>query len=686
MQIQTVIFFLLFIVSSGYCTIEVFWHYRVAKLGRAEYRGDRGLERLKLVLERVLLHSKIRNFPFFATFHLFIMWGFIILFFSSLDMAALGLFQQQVPLFGTNAIFLLFRDTFIVLVTAGVVGCTMRRRINRPEWLNNSNMAYVILWLIFFIVLSELMYFSALVALGEFLPKTAWLVHVIAGIFTAFSRQAILIVMVVSWWLHFLLIFSFFILIPGSKHLHIFFAVPNIYWRSLKSKGALLPAQIEGNPAGFYGAVHFLDFTWKQLFDSVSCVKCGRCNGECPSRKSGELVKPKKINGRLRKYLENDGRELLKYYRGNIKGKLVSNDAKTARNTVQMNKPKILTKKLVGDIFETEAIWNCTTCGACVEACPVSIDHISKIIDMRRGLVSGKGDIPPEFKLSFAGVEQKGNPYGKERTPGMLANELGLPTLRERPDAEYLFFVGCAATYHESARKTAIAFAKILKTAGVAAAILDEEEWCCGETIRRMGNEKLFQETVKRNIAVFMKMGVRRIITSCPHCFNTLQNEYPQFGGIYEVIPHTAFLSGLLKQGIIHPSGEHPLRVTYHDPCYLGRYNGYFQEAREIIKCIPGVQLKEMIHLKEKSFCCGGGGGRYWIEGGMKNAISKKRTREALETGAEIIVTACPYCHELLQPESSDTKQYRPAVTMDIAELLEFCEIRVECPNPIRFP
>ncbi|SPF45606.1 Cysteine-rich domain protein [Candidatus Desulfosporosinus infrequens] len=674
-----VIFFFLLILSFGFFSTEVYRRYSFTQLGKPENRSDRPRERWNYFCTQVFLHKKIRDYPFFGIFHTFIMWGFVVLLLSSLDMAVEVLFHVHIPLTGDN-LYLFIRDTFIVLVFIGVIGCILRRLIKKPKWLNNSIMTFAILVWILVIVVSELLFYATQATLGGSgsLSWGAWLVAATSRFLINRNMNPGYTTIEVLWWIHFVAIFTFLFIIPRSKHLHLVFAAFNTYWHSLEPKGALLPIKLDEDNQQTYGVSKLEDFTWKQLFDTFSCVKCGRCNGSCPSFQSGELLKPKKLNGRLRKQIEQQV-SLLKKYKarqpvkkertGISKNKLDPSTNKLGNDAER----KILKKKIVGGIFEEDFIWNCTTCGGCVNACPVSVEHISKIIDLRRYIVSSGEKISPEVKRVFEGIENYGNPLGirpelKKRLA--WASDLGIPTLAEKPNAEYLYFVGCMPSYDKTAQKVAIAFAKILTRVGTNFAILGDDEGCCGETARRLGNERLFQKTVKRNISSWQNYGIKKILTTCPHCFNTLQNEYFQFGGNYNVIPHSVFLVGLLHSGKLKPL-EQNKRVTYHDPCYLGRYNGFYNEPRQILKAIPGVSLVEMPRTRENSFCCGAGGGRFWMKTKSENPISNNRAKEALATGAEVICTACPYCQNVLQEEIQQTDQNQARCTMDIVEILE---------------
>jgi Fe-S oxidoreductase len=401
------------------------------------------------------------------------------------------------------------------------------------------------------------------------------------------------------------------------------------------------------------------DFTWKQLFDAYACARCGRCNDQCPAFRSGEPCKPKPLQGRLRKHIDERAPLLIKQRAAGS----AANLSETARD--------ILDKELVGDVYKRDYIWSCAACGGCEEACPVSSEHISKLVDMRRYLVLNGGKIPEAAKRAFTNIKQQGNPWGAERGVGNdWIRELGAPTLAEHPGAEYLYFVGCAGSFDESARKSVLAFMKILEAAKIDFAVLGRDERCCGETARRMGNEALFQESAARNISLWNALGVKKIITACPHCYNTLKNEYPQFGGVYEPVHHSVLLGELVRQGALRPQPQPGRIVTYHDPCYLGRFNGCYDQPREALRAVPDLQLLEMSRSRVQSFCCGAGGGRFWTKPLDENLICDQRTREALDTGAGVIGTACPYCKTIMEAELRLQGWQDRMLVLDIAEII----------------
>ncbi len=644
---RIIIFFSLLIVSVCYFSFQIYRRICYIRLGKPEDCSGHHLERLKYLCQSIFLQKRIAEYPLSGIFHFFIMWGFIILMFSSLDMAAMGLLNSKITYLEYPS-FLFLRDLFILLLLIGILGFTIRRlllKLLKQNWLHSSSKTYAILILIFIIDFSLLTYFTTYTALIERPFPGAWLVNPFAYGLSSLGMTTLQMLIEISWWSHFLTIFVFLLVIPNSNYLHLVFAPFNIYWRSLRKKGSLPPVSLPETDEQTCGVNIVTDFTRKQLLDTFSCLLCGRCHRECPSERSNERLKPKRLNGFIRAYLEDEGPKLL------------------------ANKSSI---KIAGDLFYYDFIWSCTTCGGCNETCPVSVDHISKIIDMRRGIVSENKHIPPVMQEFFKNIESTGNPFGKLCKPEhdyIWAGELEIPSLSEKPHAEYLFFVGCQGTFDASSSKVTAALAKIMKLAGVDYVILGEEEWCCGETARRMGNELLFQKTVRKNIAHWGKYGVKRIITFCPHCFNTLKNEYPQFGGNYEIISHAAFLAELQQQDRLPIPSPQDIAVTYHDACYLGRYNDIFEQPRQILQAIPGVRLIEMPRCKKESFCCGAGGGRFWTRSEKENRISVNRIKEALATNASMVVTACPYCRNIFE-EKTKQQETDSMPVKDIAELL----------------
>jgi len=661
---ETVIFFALLIISGGSFGYEVGRRYLYTNLGQPEARSDQPLKRLIFVLGKLFYHERIMQKPLFGILHFFTLWGFLMLLGGTANMAAEYLFDSRVAFVADSPIYLMVKDVLVVLISLACVGFLLRRTIFQPKWLKNTPIVFVIIVLILVIAISETMFHGVQIVQGEG-ANLAWAAPVasaIAGWFANMELSSLGKWATLLFWSHFLAVFALFIIVPRSKHLHLVFAPFNLYWRKLGPKGALRKITLEAEGSAVYGAKNVEDFTSKQLLDAYACVKCGRCDEACPSHQSHEDHKPKRLNGRLRKQIDKRGHLLMKY-RG------LPEAARYEKATQEER--KTLKKIISGDVFEADYIWACTTCGACVEVCPIFIEHTARIFEMRRYLVSAKQDVPEAVSQACVGIEHQGNPWGIEPTAIKdWLQELGAPTIEENPGAEWLYFVGCAGLYDEQARKTTMALVKLLKRAGVSFAIGGYDQRCCGDTVRRMGNERLYQKIVQDNIAEWNSKGVKKIITACPHCFNTLQNEYPQFGAAYEVVHHSVLLADLLKKGSLKPVKGFAKTITYHDPCYLGRYNHIFNEPREILTAIPGVRLLEMPRLRKHSFCCGAGGGRAWTKEKADNAITKNRTGEAIATGAEVVCTACSYCRSAFSADLQAQEQQNDIRVMDIAEIL----------------
>lgn len=660
---ESCLFFSLLAGSVFYFIYKVYRRLCYIRLGRPACHADRPLDRLKYFAANVLGQKKIRRYTAFGLCHAFIMYGFIILLPGIPNMAAERLFSAGIPFIENSALYLFIKDLFIVLVMIGVTGCLLRRTIKKPEWLKNNFEAVAILLLIFTIVSTEALYYGTSLAMGldagTFWP--APLARALSGLF--FYKQAAvkLAASSVFWWTHFLAIFSLCLIIPNSKHMHMLFAPFNVYWHSLEHRGAIKPAALDGTAGKKAGANKMEDFTWKQISEAYTCVKCGRCNDQCPAHQSGEPVKPKPLQGRFRKHVEERAPLLLKQKTGHYARQVASEQAQ-----------EILKKKIIGGVYKKDFIWGCAMCGGCEEACPVSIEHTPKIIAMRRHLVLAKNDYPDEIRDFFSSVELHGNPWGAARDErnSRLTNS-GVNVITQNNAAEYLFFAGCAASYEPGAARAAAALSNIMKKAGVSFATLGADEWCCGETARRLGNEALFQQIAQSNIKKWNELGVRKIITSCAHCYNTLKNEYPQFGGNWEVIHHTVLLAGLLKEGRLKFNKNNNVTITYHDPCYLGRYNDIWREPREILRALPGVRLAEMQRSKNESFCCGAGGGRFWTKPVEENLVAANRMRQVSDTGASVLGTACPYCKLLLEDMAACQGTGESIQILDIAEIME---------------
>ena len=455
----------------------------------------------------------------------------------------------------------------------------------------------------------------------------------------------------VFWWIHLAIILGFAIYIPFSKHMHMVAAPLNAFFRSLEPRGALPSMDLEN--AERFGAGRVQDFTWKQLLDGYACAVCGRCTDACPANRTGKVLSPMHI-------VEN------------LKDHMVAIGHQGARNAEHVEPVPI-----IGQAISEEAIWDCVSCGACMEECPVVVEHIPTIMDMRRYLVLEESKIPETGMNALLSMEQRGHPWrGTQFSRTDWAEGLDVPTAAEHPNAEVLFWVGCTGALEQRSQGIARSMAKVLKSAGVDFAILGEEETCTGDPARRMGNEYLYQIMAQQAIETLNRHQVTKIVTICPHCFNTMRNEYPKFGGEYEVLHYSQYVDELVRQGRVRPIHMVNTTMAYHDSCFLGRHNGVYDEPRNIAKAIPGLTLVEMEpNCRERGFCCGAGGGHMWVEESRGTRINHARTDHFLETEADTVGVSCPFCMQMLtegiQAKGQDNEKQAKDVLELLAESLE---------------
>ncbi len=512
-----------------------------------------------------------------------------------------------------------------------------------------------------------------------------------------------------GFWTHATLVLVFLNILPYSKHFHIITAIPNVYMGEMGPKGRLLPiapstealmnmvevaSQQEDMSAARIGFARIEHFTWKDILDFYTCTECGRCSDNCPATTTGKILSPKHFTLDLRDHLYARQAEFLaldsKPPRLDLNPKPES-EAEAAAETeaaepgsesdtdkqAETDKAKAYEPVgLVPNVIHEDVLWACTTCRACEEQCPVNITYVDKIVSMRRNLVVIRGEFPAELNKPFEGMEVNGNPWNLSRMDrSNWAEGLEIVRAADKPNAEVLYWVGCAASYDDRAKKTARATATLLRQAGVDFAILGDEETCTGDPARRSGNEYLFTMLAETNVATLNgyqeQGGLKKIVTTCPHCFNTLLNEYPDFGGKYEVVHHTDFLLGLLAEGKLKPNKPVKARVAFHDSCYLGRYNNIYEPPRRILESIPGVELVEVPYWnKKRGLCCGAGGAQMWMEEQNKDRVNVKRTRQLLATEAQVLASACPFCMTMLTDGIKAESKEEEVKNLDVVELL----------------
>ncbi len=655
------LFWGVFLISLGLFgyRLKQLWQYMF--LGQKETtsrnRLKELLDTLGYVFSQLCQLKNLRRKDWAPVGHALMVWGFFVsvvfYFFFIILTEGLGLVGLEDTAFYFWAVWVM--DFMAVFIFIGAVWGIIRRYIFRPDRLKGEQTveAMVILLSVVahpvtyaFEIATKISLGHAPAGLGHTMlpPVSAWISH----LFTAGPGTG-------NWylgflWAHWFTVLFVMVIIPYTRYLHIIAAIFNGILRQ-KPRGVLKPIDLE--KAESFGVATIDQLTWKQNLDLYSCVVCGNCQELCPANNSGKKLNPKKVIQDLKNHLLKVGPELV---------------AAKAKGEPAPANPNI---PLAENVILLDEIWACTTCGACDTVCPVWVDHIDKIVDLRRNLVMEQSVIPETAEGALKSIEARGHPWrGTTLSRTDWAEGLGLKTLADDQNVDLLFWVGCTEALEERSTRVARAVARLLKLAGVNFGILGAEESCCGEPARRLGNEYLFQMQAEKNIEILKNYGVKRIVTACPHGYNILKNEYPQFGGNFEVIHHTELISQLLKEGRLKIAKGRGELVTYHDACYLGRYNDIYQPPRQIIKAIPGIRLREMERNRKRGFCCGGGGGHMWLEEREGNRINEMRTEQAMETKAQTVVTACPFCLQMFDDGIKAKAAEEQLKVMDIAELV----------------
>ncbi|MFN7952609.1 MAG: (Fe-S)-binding protein [bacterium] len=661
--IANVIFILVMAGAFGFFGYSALRFIKLLKIGKPESRLDSLPERVTRVLTVAFGHSKLFRQVVPGLMHFFIFWGFVILTIGTTEMMMQGIH----PALSLRFLGPLYRplqglqDVFALLVMLSVLFAFWRRYVIRPKRLQVGKAAQLdatlILSLIFLLMASYFGFTGAEAALAGGATARP-LPGLVAGMIGGLPAGALRAVGAGSWWVHILIVFGFLNYLPYSKHFHVLLSVPNTFLSSLKYRGKLMPMNLEDENAEQFGAKDIQDLTWKMLMDGFTCTECGRCDEVCPANNTGKPLRPRKIVTDVRHRVQDRADAILALWAakgGEGEAPKLADDGKT----------------LIGDDYITpEELWSCTTCGACMQECPVMIEHVPTILEMRRYLALTEGSMPAEAALACKNMENNYTPWAfSAATRADWANGLEVKTLAEDKDVDVLFWVGCAGSYDERAKKISRAMVDILNKAGVRWGILGSEEMCTGDSARRVGNEYLYQTLAKSNVEVLNGYGVKKIVTGCPHCLHTLKNEYPEFGGNYEVTHHTQFIDDLVKQGKIKlkPDAAGKDKATYHDPCYLGRYNQEYEAPRNLVQLATGP-VSEMGRSRDRSFCCGAGGARMWMEEDIKQRVNVARTKEALETGATVIGTGCPFCMTMISDGVKAHEKESEVRVLDVAE------------------
>lgn len=648
------IFTPLLIAALAFFAWSCYRRFGLILLGKPEDRFERPGARIGSMLVYAFGQARVVKRPFGLN-HFVIFWAFMILLLANADFLISGVFPGiRLSLLpeGLYHSLLLSFDIVSILTLGSIALAFARRLFFAPSYLETDYMkakgldAFLILSFIALLMIAYFGLHGAEIALGNepaaaFMPVSALAAKVFSALhFSLFTIHGFF------WWLHAAVLLAFICYLPHSKHMHILTAIPNCFFRSL-GKPVLLPREefAKGNELGA-GRVEL--FTWKDLFDSFSCTECGRCQEACPATATGKPLNPRAVVHDLKVNL--------------------------LKNAHLLREGKVSDFPMIGGAVEgstaLESIWACTTCGACLEVCPVFIEQMPKIVKMRRHLVEMESSFPEELLNLFENMEQRSNPWGiapSERTKwcsGMEVNPF------ESGKTEYLFFVGCAGAFDSRQKHVTVALATLLDEAGISWGILGKEEKCCGDSLRRLGNEFVFDRMARENVQIFRERGVAKVITQCPHCFSTLKNDYRQYGIELDVIHHSELLARLIDEGKLRPHGKTAGfgRVVYHDSCYLGRHNDVYDPPRSVIRSITGDQPVEMERNRDNGFCCGAGGGRMWMEEFIGTRINHGRVKEALDTKPDTVCVACPYCMTMFEDGLKDQN----AGNIRVRDLAEF--------------
>ncbi|UPW83640.1 heterodisulfide reductase-related iron-sulfur binding cluster [Lysinibacillus sp. Ag94] len=665
--------------------------YKFVQLGKKIEFDESVKERVRYLMVNVLGQNKLLKDPKSGLIHVMFFYGFLMVQLGAIDLIWKGLAPgSHLPLGVFYSVFTFFQELVVLMILVAVVWAFYRRYVEKLVRLKRGWKNGLVLIFIGGLMVSTLLANGmGIIWHGEGLTYTEPVASGIAAIFSFLPASAAAAVFYVMWWAHLLILLTFLVYVPQSKHFHLIVSPINVYMNRLDRTGTLTPIDFEAlenaedeEDIPAIGVGRIQDFTQKQMLDLYSCVECGRCTNMCPASGTGKMLSPMDLIVKLRDHLTFTGAVVTKQkpwvpyqFFANTKGNQLAMAAGAEGAVIE----DIYSPSLIGDVITESEIWACTTCRNCEDQCPVMNEHVDKIIDLRRYLTMTEGKVNPDAQRAMTNIERQGNPWGLNRKEKENWRDLDptihIPTVKELKksgeEMEYLFWVGSMGAFDNRSQKIALAFCRLLNEAGVKFAILGNKEKNSGDTPRRLGNEFLFQELATANIDEFEKNDVKKIVTIDPHAYNIFKNEYQDFGWKGEVYHHTELLNQLIEENRLALNYEVHETIVFHDSCYLGRYNDVYDAPREILRGIPGVKLVEMERNRETAMCCGAGGGLMWMEEHVGNRINVARTEQALATDASVISSGCPYCLTMLE-DGTKAKEVEDSIgTFDVAELLE---------------
>ncbi|MEH7106228.1 MULTISPECIES: (Fe-S)-binding protein [Bacillaceae] len=657
------------------------------KLGKKVEFDNNVKERLQKIWVNVFGQKKLLKDKKSGIIHVMFFYGFILVQFGAIDFIWKGIAPgSHLPLGPLYPGFTFFQEIVTLMILVAVIWAFYRRYVEKLVRLKRNFKSGLVLIFIGGLMVSVLVGNGmGIIWHGEETTWTEPIASVISMAFSWMGETAAITVFYVAWWMHLLFLLSFLVYVPQSKHAHLIAGPANVYLNRLERPGKLKKIDFEDESQESFGVGKIEDFTQLQMIDFYACVECGRCTNMCPATGTGKMLSPMDLMLKLRDHLTNYGAAVTSkqpwvptFAFANTKGNQIALAA-AGQGAQESAAALAYSPSLIGDVITEEEIWACTTCRNCEDQCPVMNEHVEKIIDLRRYLVLTEGKLDADAQRAMTNIERQGNPWGlnrKERENWRdIREDVHVPTVKEMNKAgeefEYLFWVGAMGSYDNRSQKIALSFAKLMNEAGVKFAILGNKEKNSGDTARRLGNEFLFQDLAVKNIEEFEKAEVKKIVTIDPHAYNIFKNEYPDFGLQAEVYHHTEILYDLVKQGKLVPKHAVNETITFHDSCYLGRYNDVYDPPREILKAVPGVKLVEMERNHDKAMCCGAGGGLMWMEEETGHRINVARTEQALAVNPSVISSGCPYCLTMLSDGTKAKEVEDQIATYDVAEILE---------------